>query len=219
MEFYFDPMCPYAYHTSLWMREVRALTGVEIRWRFFSLEEINRAEGKKHPWERDWSFGWSQMRVGAWLRRKGMDHLDRWYLTVGQAFFDEGVETQFRENHQALLDRAGFGAEAVPEALADPTTADEVRADHDHAVASFGAFGVPTLAFPDGSAVFGPIVVPAPEGPKAVDLWEYVQRFSEFPTLYELKRPKRGEDLARIGTLFEPYLRARTWRTIENPAP
>ena len=34
-------MCPWAYQTSKWIREVRVQNGLEIRWRFFSLEEIN----------------------------------------------------------------------------------------------------------------------------------------------------------------------------------
>ena len=69
MDFHFDPMCPFAYQTSLWIRDVREQTGVTVDWRFFSLEEVNRVEGKKHPWERDWSYGWSLMRIGALLRR------------------------------------------------------------------------------------------------------------------------------------------------------
>ena len=68
VDFHFDIMCPYAYQTSLWIRHVREETGLDIRWRFFSLEEINRQEGKKHPWEREWSYGWSMMRIGALLR-------------------------------------------------------------------------------------------------------------------------------------------------------
>ena len=44
VEFHFDVMCPWAYKTSLWIREVRDLTGLDITWRFFSLEEeIGRA--------------------------------------------------------------------------------------------------------------------------------------------------------------------------------
>ena len=62
-------MCPFAYQTSLWIRDVREQTGLVVDWRFFSLEEVNRVEGKKHPWERDWSYGWSLMRIGALLRR------------------------------------------------------------------------------------------------------------------------------------------------------
>ena len=59
VEFHFDPMCPFAYQTSLWIRDVREQLGIAIDWRFFSLEEVNRSEGQKHPWEREWSYGWS----------------------------------------------------------------------------------------------------------------------------------------------------------------
>ncbi len=90
VEFFFDPMCPWAYQTSRWIRAVRADTGLRIDWRFFSLEEINRVEGKKHPWEREWSYGWSMMRVGALLRRTDMDLLDRWYLAAGKALHVDG---------------------------------------------------------------------------------------------------------------------------------
>ena len=77
VDFHFDVMCPYAYQTSRWIREVRDITGLQINWRFFSLEEINRVEGKKHPWEREWSYGWSMMRIGAYLRRIDPELLDR----------------------------------------------------------------------------------------------------------------------------------------------
>ena len=42
IDFYFDPMCPYAYQTSLWIRDVRRQNGLHIEWKFFSLEEIDR---------------------------------------------------------------------------------------------------------------------------------------------------------------------------------
>ena len=80
VDFHFDIMCPWAYQASIWMRDVRDRLGLDVRWRFFSLEEINRGEGKKHPWKRDWSYGWSMMRIGALLRRIDPDLLDRWYL-------------------------------------------------------------------------------------------------------------------------------------------
>src|SRR5690606_17808439 len=90
VDFHFDIMCPWAYQTSLWMRDVRDQLGLDVRWRFFSLEEINRKEGKKHPWEREWSYGWSMMRVGALLRREDPALLDRWYLTAATALHVHG---------------------------------------------------------------------------------------------------------------------------------
>ena len=57
VDFHFDVMCPWAYQTSLWMRDVRDQLDLKVNWKFFSLEEINLKEGKKHPWEREWSYG------------------------------------------------------------------------------------------------------------------------------------------------------------------
>ena len=90
VDFHFDVMCPWAYQTSRWIREVRDLNGLEVRWRFFSLEEINRVEGKKHPWEREWSYGWSMMRIGALLQREDEALLDAWYERAGRALLEEG---------------------------------------------------------------------------------------------------------------------------------
>ena len=86
--FHFDVMCPWAYQTSLWIRDVRRQNGLQIDWRFFSLEETNREEGKKHPWEREWSYGWSMMRIGAYLRRQDPALLDEWYARAGRALVD-----------------------------------------------------------------------------------------------------------------------------------
>ena len=57
VNFDFDPMCPFAYQASLWIRDVREQTGLVVNWRFFSLEEVNRVDGKKHPWERSGPTG------------------------------------------------------------------------------------------------------------------------------------------------------------------
>ena len=219
IEFFFDPMCPWAYQTSVWIREVRDRMPLDITWRFFSLEEINREDGKKHPWERDWSYGWSQMRIGALLRRSSQADLDAWYAALGQAFFIEGRTTHVPDVHRELLVELGHDPALVDQALADPTTTDEVRADHDFVVSHHGGFGVPVIVLPGDHAVFGPVVVPAPTGDEAVRLWDLVAGWAEFPHLYELTHPKTRDDQAHIGAHFEPYLRARAWKTVSNPAP
>lgn len=227
IEFFFDVMCPYAYQSSKWIRTVREHTGLEIDWRFFSLEEINLVAGKKHPWERPWSYGWSQMRIGALLRRRSMDDLDLWYAAVGRAFHEEARPTQQQDVQREVLTEAGFDPDVLDEAIADSTTTDDVRADHDHAVRAHGAFGVPTMVFPTGSgvdlaggrAVYQQLV-PAPADPaEAVALFDWLVDFNRFGGLYELKHPKRRDDIALVADTFAPYLEARSWQTIENPAP
>lgn len=219
VEFFFDPICPWAYQTSLWIRRVRRLRPIDIRWRFFSLEEINRPDGKRHPWERDIAYGWTPMRVAAWLRRHDTDLCDRWYEAAGRALHEEGRRPYDAAVARDLLQSIGAGADVWDAALADPTTHDDVRADHDEAVSRYGAFGVPILVLPSGRAVFGPVVLPAPEGDQALELWDLTVRYSDFPGLYELKAPKSPDDIQRIATAFAPYLEARQWSTIQTPAP
>ena len=103
-------------------------------------------------------------------------------------------------------------------ALDDLTTHDDVHADHDRVVAA-GGFGVPTLFLPDGTALYGPVVVDPPSGAEAVRLWEHVLAWRSFPALFEIKRPKSPADQVHIAETFRPYLEARDWITIENPAP
>jgi 2-hydroxychromene-2-carboxylate isomerase len=219
--FAFDPMCPWAYQTSVWIRNVRELVDVDITWGFFSLEEVNRVEGKRHPWERPWSFGFGQMRVGALIRRElGNDALDRWYATVGRAFFFDGVKTHTPEQHAEVIAAAGFDPAFVERAIADESTLTEVRDEHLDLVERYGAHGVPTIVFAATDyAVFGPVVSPAPEGDEAVALWELVKGMQRFPHLYEVRHPKTTDDLLHIGEQFRTYLTTRDWHTVENPAP
>ncbi len=215
VDFHFDLMCPYAFQTSHWIREVRDLAGLEVNWRFFSLEEINRQEGKKHPWEREWSYGWSMMRVGALLRRHSMADLDAWYQRAGRALHVDGHKPHQKDVARKLLGELGLDPGFVDEAIADPTTGDEVMADHQRVVDA-GGYGVPTLFFPDGQCLFGPVLIDPPAGEAALRLWDAVVAWTEFPHLYELQRPKTAADGQLIAKTFSPYLEARDWVSINR---
>ncbi|GAA2119000.1 DsbA family oxidoreductase [Actinomadura napierensis] len=215
VDFHFDPMCPFAYATSVWLREVRARLGVEVNWRFFSLEEVNRAEGKKHPWERSWSYGWSLMRIGALLRRRDMAALDAWYARIGAELHERGGKPHDPDVARRLLDELGFGASVLDEALADAGTHEDVRADH-RRVLDAGGYGVPTLFFPGGQCLFGPVLIDPPAGERAVRLWDVVTGMLEFPDLYEIQRPKGAAERQRIHRALQPYLAGRDWVSIDR---
>jgi 2-hydroxychromene-2-carboxylate isomerase len=227
-----DLMCPWAYQAALWLRSVRAQTGVRVRWRWFSLEEVNHVAGKKHPWERDWAWGWSLLRIGAWLRAGAggerpsdgdavdavdarEDAVDRWCAAAGRALHVDGRKVHTPEVARQVLAEAGLDPAAVDAAIADPGTHDLVLADH-RRVVDLGGFGVPTLVFAPDRALFGPVVREAPEGAAALRLWDLVTGWLEFPALYEMRRPKTSSDWAQIGDRFAPYLSARDWPTIQN---
>lgn len=215
VDFHFDVMCPWAYRTSLWMRAVRDELGVAVNWRFFSLEEVNRAEGKKHPWEREWSYGWSMMRIGALLRRTDMGLLDAWYAQAGHALHVEGRKPHDPEVARVLLGEIGLDPALVDAAIADPTTGDEVRAEHERVLA-LGGFGVPTIVLPGDHALYGPVVLDVPSGAEAVRLWDLFTGWLEFPTLYEIKHPQSVADQRRVVEAFQPYVQARDWVSIDR---
>jgi 2-hydroxychromene-2-carboxylate isomerase len=218
VDFHFDIMCPWAYQASIWMRDVRDRLGLEVGWCFFSLEEINRGDGKKHPWQRDWSYGWSMMRIGALLRRMDPGLLDRWYLAAGTALHVDGNKPHRREVAEALIARLGLDPALVGQAIDDPSTHDEVRADHERVI-GLGGWGVPTLVFGGQQALFGPVLIEPPSGEAAVRLWQLMTGWLDFPNLYEVQRPKRPADVQAIATTFQPYLEARDWVTIQKETP
>jgi len=215
VNFYFDPMCPFAYQASLWIRDVREQTGLVVNWRFFSLEEVNRVDGKKHPWEREWSYGWSLMRIGALLRRRDMDELDAWYGAIGAALHRDGRKPHDPQVARQILTEIGLETSVLDEAISDPTTHDDVKTDHDR-VSRAGAFGVPTLVFEDGQMLFGPVLKDPPASERAIKLWELTTAWLEFPHLYELQRPKSRTDVLEIAEALQPYLAGRDWESIDR---
>lgn len=218
VDFHFDVMCPWAYQTSKWIREAAKVRDISVRWRFFSLEEVNRQEGKKHPWERPWSYGWAMLRVAAMLRRgpDGNSAVDRFYAEAGRVLHEDGFKVHTPEGVSAALQAAGLDPSTVDAAIADETTHDDVRADH-AAVVALGGYGVPTLLLDGKTPLYGPVVTPAPTGQEAGRLWDLVAGWAEFPHLYELRRPKVAADWSHIAESFAPYLGARDWITIERP--
>ncbi len=214
VDFHFDVMCPWAYQTSKWIRNVRAQNGLTINWKFFSLEEVNLREGKKHPWERDWSYGWSMMRIGAILRRQSMDDLDKWYERSGRALHEEGKRPHDPDVARHLLEEIGMDPNIVDESLLDESTHEEIKVDHQRVIDA-GGYGVPTLFFGD-HPLYGPVLIDPPEGERAMRLWDTVVSWLEFPDLYEMQKLKSLQDQGRIAETFRPYLEARDWVSINR---
>ena len=163
---------------------------VEVRWRFFSLEEVNKGDKTV-----DWENGRSApvLRVLALVRRQhGEDGVDRFYQALARARFER--EQQFSDAGvcEKALEEAGLDPGLKAAALADPSTRDEVLAEHADIVARDGAFGVPTLVLDvgDGPGIFGPVIKPVPEGEAAGELWDRVYWLLRQPGFFELKRAR-----------------------------
>lgn len=189
INFHFDPLCPLAWRTALWIREARHVRPLEVRWRFFSLEIINRKEGAQPDYV---SNGWTALRALAYARRKyGNEGAEKLYVALGNT--QHGRKESIREQAGVVTSatEAGFEPGFVEGALADDSTIQDVIADHEEAVKRYHAFGVPTIAFEESNVGFyGPIINTVPSGEEAGELWDYTAWTLRQPNLFELKRDR-----------------------------
>ncbi len=200
MDFFVDPICPYTYQTSLWLREVRSRVGISINWRFFSLEEVRREPGAPHAWELITATGWQLLRIAALLRRESQANCEAWYEAAAHAIHIDARKAGDEDVARDLLRSIGKPDSLWDSAMNDPSTSEEVRSDHEFAVEHHGAFGVPLVVIGEGRAMFGPVVVPAPTGDDAMKLWDIATASAQFHGLYEIKRPRTQDDLDYIAS-------------------
>jgi len=189
INFHFDPLCPLAWRTALWVREVRGQRPVDVQWRLFSLEIVNRKEGVEPNYI---SGGWAALRTLALARREGGNEaIEKLYVALGNAQHGRKESIGERTTLVACAKDAGLDEGFVEKALADESTAQDVLNDHEEAVKRYRAFGVPTIAF-EGSDVgfYGPIIHTVPHGTAAGELWDYTAYALKNPNIYELKRDR-----------------------------
>jgi len=188
--FHFDPTCPLAWRTALWIREARNVRPVDVTWRFFSLEVINRKEGTEPNYQSGNS--WAALRTLALAQRQGGNEaVEKVYLALGVASHGRKESIREPEGVRAALQTAGLDAALVDAALADESTIQDVLTDHEEAVQRYRAFGVPTIAI-EGLDVgfYGPIIQFVPRGKDAGELWDYTAWALQQPNLFELKRDR-----------------------------
>jgi predicted DsbA family dithiol-disulfide isomerase len=191
INFHFDPLCPFAWRTAVWAREARQVRPLQITWRFFSLETINRPADKQSDHV---SNGWTALRSLALVRRlHGNEGVEKLYVELGNAAHGRKEKIGEREVVEACVKAAGFAADIVEKALADDTTAADVENDHKDAVERYRAFGVPTIALEDSKIGFyGPVIIDVPRGEKAGELWDHFLWMLQNDNLYEFKRDRAG---------------------------
>lgn len=190
INFHFDPLCPLAWRTALWVREARKERPIDVNWRLFSLEVVNRKEGATPNFQADGS--WAAERTLALARRQGgNDAMERLYVALGDAAHGHKESLKDLNVLRAAAEKADLNPGLVDEALADESTIHDVLADHEEAVSRYHAFGVPTIAFEESNVGFyGPIINTVPQGEEAAELWDYTAWALRQPNLFELKRDR-----------------------------
>lgn len=189
--FYFDPICPWAWRTSLWMREVAKVRPISLRWKFLSLSAVNAG---KDSLKDTHSQSENSFRLMALARRSGGEEaVDKLYLALGKARHERKEDLSSEDTLLAALAEAGLDRSLLSQALDDSTTMDEVQQSHSEVVGLKG-FGVPTMVIQDSDqkspAMFGPVLTQVPAGEAAGELWDRVEWMMWQPEFFELKRSR-----------------------------
>jgi hypothetical protein len=205
IHYYFDPVCPFAWMTSKWVRIVAEQRDYAIDWRFISLRLINSGiDYDSHfpaGYDEGHTSGLRLLRVAARARAEhGRGAVGPLYAAISSEIFDSAGAADLtpavrgsRAFVEPLLARAGLPAE-LADALDDTRWDAEIRAEGEAALALTGRdVGTPIIHFspPEGTAFFGPVISRLPDPEDAVRLWDYVTGLAGFPGFAELKRSLR----------------------------
>ncbi len=242
INFYFDPVCPFAWMTSSWVRQVMAQRDYTVDWRFISLRLVNaRVDYDAHfppEYEAGHTAGLRLLRVAARTREEhGRAAVGPLYAAMGARIFDApqtgGDDDAARERRGTRAYLEPVLAEAgLPHSLADALDDDSldavIRAETDEALALTGQdVGTPIIHFrpPEGAAFFGPVISRLPSEEDAVRLWDHVVALAGFPGFAELKRSLRerpqlrglGVDSDEVGVQEDWHGGSRRLKTHRPP--
>ncbi|MGW4948528.1 mycothiol-dependent nitroreductase Rv2466c family protein [Actinoplanes sp. NPDC004185] len=226
VNFYFDPICPFAWMTSKWIRIVQAQRDYTVDWRFISLRHVNaHVDYDSHfppEYEAQHIAGLRLLRVASAVREKrGRDAVGPLYAAFGARIFETGLDEGRAPGWQgtpelaaAALAEAGLPV-SLAEFLDDASRDPEIQAESDEALSLTGKdVGTPIVHFepPGGVAFFGPVISRLPDEDQAAELWDHVVGLARFPGFAELKRSLREQpQLPSFGVTAQETGKIEDW--------
>ncbi len=199
VDFWFDPICPWAWLTSRWMLEVEQVRDAHTRFHVMSLSVLNEGRDLPPEYRAIMDGSWGPARVAlAVEQRFGSDALRAFYTAVGTRIHPGRAERTPATVAAALSDLAvasGRPADdpahvSLMDAFATDANDDALRASH-HAGMDPVGFDVGTpILHVNGAAVFGPVVSPAPTGAEAGRLFDGFLALVATDGFFELKRSR-----------------------------
>jgi 2-hydroxychromene-2-carboxylate isomerase len=193
VQFWFDPVCPWAWITSRWMREVEKARPIEVEWKLMSLAYLNLTQhggkGLSEEYLRRMVQAWGPVRVcAAAAAEKGPGILGPLYTALGTRFHDHARRDDPSSIPEALSEVGLSGS--LAEAAARDDLDETIMASHQEAFDQVGLdVGTPVIRV-RGNAFFGPVMSPAPKGEAAGALWDAFVVLCGTDGLFEIKRTR-----------------------------
>lgn len=200
VRFHFDPLCPWCYQTSRWVRRLQELGEVEVDWAVFSLEIQNA--GTEEAQVKGHARAELALRTTVLVRQEaGSPGVDRFYAAIGAAYHERGEAPEDPDVVRAALAAADLDPALADKAMADDSLWTTVETEHRDLVTRTRSFGVPTIVLDggEGPAIFGPVIYEVPTDEDAVELFRHVAWLSRYENFSELKRDRdRLPDLESV---------------------
>jgi hypothetical protein len=188
-DFWFDPLCPFAWITSRWIGEVEEVRDIRTVWHVMSLAVLNEGRDLDAGYRELMDKAWGPVRVIIAAKEQHGDQVVKPLYDAMGTLIHGGGEKDFGIVISKALAECG-----LPASLADAATTDaldtQLRASHEEGISLVGQdVGTPVVAF-NGTAFFGPVLTRIPRGEQAGQLWDASVTLASFPHFFEIKRSR-----------------------------